>query len=116
MAISGKTRTTPDNVHLWGGALCLDFANSVDWTDADEPLDPATTDALTEPGELARWGARVGVGGRGRPDAGELAAARALRDDLHGVFPAVVGGTPRPGAALERVVRGYAEAVAAGRL
>jgi predicted RNA-binding Zn ribbon-like protein len=114
MPSSGKT--TPENVHLWGGALCLDFANSVDWTPDDEPLDPAMTDALAEPGQLARWGRRVGLPARGRPDADELAAAHTLRSDLHLLFSAIAHDATPPTAPLERLARDHAEATAAAGL
>lgn len=115
MSVSGK-KTTPENIHLWGGSLCLDFANSVDWTDDDEPLAPATTDALATPAQLARWGRRVGLAARGRPDADELADAHALRTDLHGLFSAIARDEAPPAGTLERLASGHAEAMAASRL
>jgi predicted RNA-binding Zn ribbon-like protein len=107
---------TPETIHLWGGALCLDFANSVDWREDETPLTPAT-DALAEPATLARWGRRVGLFRRGaEPAAGELAAARELRAALHAVFAAIARGEDPPAPALARLAADLAEAAGAGRL
>ena len=50
----------PETTPLRGGRLCLDFANTVDWTAAGMPLDE-DTDVLRTPGELVRWGRRLGL-------------------------------------------------------
>jgi predicted RNA-binding Zn ribbon-like protein len=107
---------TPETIRLQGGALCLDFANSVDWAEDDEPV--AATDALTSSGALARWGRRVGVVGGRLPavDGDELAAALALRGALHRLFSALAeGGRPRR-ADLEALARHHAEAAGAARI
>jgi predicted RNA-binding Zn ribbon-like protein len=106
----------PETIHLWGGALCLDFANSVDWDDDGEPL-PAT-DALADAGDVMRWGRRVGlVGARApRADDEELAAAHALRRAVHASFAAVASGDAPPPAALEVLADTHAAAVAAACL
>jgi predicted RNA-binding Zn ribbon-like protein len=107
---------TPETIHLYGGALSLDFANSVDWREDDTPLTPAT-DALGAPATLARWGRRVGLFDHGaEPSAAELAAARELRAALHTAFSAVARGADPPAAALARLAADYAQAAAAGRL
>src|SRR5581483_9302725 len=113
MPATGKQQS-PDTIRLWGGTLCLDFANSVDWSARDTELDPET-DALRTPADLARWGRRLGVAG-GRPDAAELAAAHELRAALHRIFSAVDRGkdATKPDLALLAAV--YAQAAAAGRL
>jgi predicted RNA-binding Zn ribbon-like protein len=108
---------TPETIKLWGGALCLDFANSVDWSEDDEPLSPAT-DALTSPAALGRWGRRLGTVG-GRPPAigdEELEAALALRLVLHRTFSALAAGDRPRRADLEALARAHAEAAGAGRL
>jgi len=100
-----------------GGALCLDFANSVDWAADGKPFDP-DTDALREPAELMRWGQRLGIVGARAPRAGEdeLATAHDLRRALHGIFVAVANGeAPRP-AALGVVAATHADAVASAHL
>jgi Putative stress-induced transcription regulator len=82
---------TPESTQLWGGRLCLDFANTVDWSAADEPLSPAT-DVLRTPDALARWGRRLGLVGDDRLpnlDEAELAATRRLRSAIHAIFSAI---------------------------
>ena len=108
---------TPEAIKLWGGALCLDFANSVDWSPAGEPLTPST-DALLVPRDLSRWGRRLGlVGGRAPVvDDDELDAARALRVVLHRVFSALAQGRRPRRADLEALARDHAEAAGAARL
>jgi len=107
----------PETIKLWGGALCLDFANSIDWSPAGEALTPST-DALLAPRDLARWGRRLGVVS-GRPplvDDQELEAARALRLVLHRVFSALAEGRRPRRADLEALARDHAEAAGAARL
>jgi predicted RNA-binding Zn ribbon-like protein len=108
---------SPETIKLWGGALCLDFANSVDWSPAGEPLAP-TTDALRSPRALARWGRRLGVV-RGRLSAvhaTELEAARALRAVLHRVFSALAQERRPRRADLDALARDHAAAAGAARL
>jgi predicted RNA-binding Zn ribbon-like protein len=111
--------TTPETIHLWGGALCLDFANSADWSSGGEPVDPQSTDALRTPEMLGRWGVRLDVLDAARVDdvdARELERAREIRDVVHRVFTAIAGGGhPEPGDVV-RLAGDYAEATAAGRL
>src|SRR5262245_19510985 len=120
MAVNGKStvaQVTPETIKLWGGALSLDFANSVDWTDDDAPISPAT-DALTSPAALTRWGRRLGVV-RGRaPAVGdeELEAALALRLVLHRLFSELAEGRRPRRADLEALARAHAEAAGAARL
>jgi predicted RNA-binding Zn ribbon-like protein len=106
-------RVTPESIKLQGGALSVDFANSVDWTEDEEEI--ADTDALLEPDSLDRWGARLGVaGGAGGP--GELPSARGLRTALHHLFSALAREQEPDEDALALLRDTYAEAVAAGRL
>src|SRR4051812_48010712 len=105
--------TDPETIKLLGGSLALDFANSVDWTEADEEL-PAT-DALLPPDSLDRWGARLGVAGRpGGPE--ELELARGLRTALHMLFSALARDEPPDQFSLARLRFAYAQAVANGTL
>src|SRR5215211_3915103 len=116
---SGKRATRkhePETVHLWGGALCLDFANSVDWSGDDEPL--VGSDVLTDADDVRRWAHRLGIDGAPAPaiDDAELDAIHALRLAVHRSFAAHArGGKPQP-CDLERVRTDYAQAVGAGRL
>ena len=93
---SGKPleREGPEAIDLRGGALCLDFANSVDWDAGRAHVSPDLTDVLTTPARLATWGRRLGVPATAgcQIDLDELAAARALRDALHRLFSAVAAG------------------------
>src|SRR5215470_5319131 len=114
MDVNGKMHVTPETIKLWGGALSLDFANSVDWNEDDEPIAPAT-DALTSPAALARWGRRLGVVGGRAPAVGadELEAALALRLVLHRLFSALAEGRRPRRADLDALTRVHAEAAGA---
>ncbi|WP_169542142.1 CGNR zinc finger domain-containing protein [Solirubrobacter soli] len=106
-------RVTPESIKLQGGALSVDFANSVDWTE-DEREIPAT-DALLEPDSLDRWGARLEVAGSpGGPE--ELELARGLREALHHIFSALAREETPDEFSLARLRFAYAQAVAAGTL
>jgi predicted RNA-binding Zn ribbon-like protein len=106
-------RVTPESIKLQGGALSVDFANSVDWTEDEQEI-PAT-DALLEPDSLERWGARLGVAGRpGGPD--ELELARGLRTALHHIYSALAREQEPDDFSLSRLRFAYAQAVAAGTL
>jgi predicted RNA-binding Zn ribbon-like protein len=108
---------SPETIQLWGGALCLDFVNTVDYDARDRPL--AAGEALSAPLDLARWARRLGVS-RGRRllavDDDELAAALALRGRLYAVLASVARGERPPAAALEHLAREHAEAAAHARL
>jgi predicted RNA-binding Zn ribbon-like protein len=106
-------RLTPETIKLRGGALCLDFANSADWTAGLEPV--ADQDVLREADALERWGERLGVGGRaGGRD--ELGAARDLRGALHAIFSAVARGDEPDERSLERLRSVHAQGVAAASI
>jgi predicted RNA-binding Zn ribbon-like protein len=104
---------TPETIKLQGGALSLDFANSVDWTENDAEI--AATDALLEPDSLDRWGQRLGVAGR-PGGAEELELARGLRTALHLIFSALAREQEPDQFSLSRLRFAYAQAVAAGTL
>jgi predicted RNA-binding Zn ribbon-like protein len=87
-------RTTPENAKLWGGALCLDFANTVDWDGELGYVDPAHTDVLISGGWAARWARRVGIPGRGRISEAEVKRLRDLRLVIHRLFSL---SSPLPG-------------------
>jgi predicted RNA-binding Zn ribbon-like protein len=106
-------RVTPESIKLQGGALSVDFANSVDWTEDEQEI-PAT-DALLEPDSLERWGARLEIGGSpGGPE--ELEIARGLRVALHHIFSALAREQEPDEFSLARLRFTYAQAVAAGTL
>src|SRR3954469_6502992 len=108
---------SPETIQLWGGALCLDFVNSVDYDARDRPL-PAH-EALAAPGDLARWARRLGLS-RGRRllgvDADELSAAHDLRTALYAVLAAVARRQRPAAASLGRLMAVHAEAAAHARL
>jgi predicted RNA-binding Zn ribbon-like protein len=106
-------RPTPETTKLLGGALCLDFANTVDWTEDGSSL--PDTDCLLDEDSLERWGARLGVAGRPGGDE-ELEMARGLRSALHAIFSALARWEEPDTFALARVRFAYAQAVAAGSL
>ena len=106
-------RVTPETIKLQGGTLALDFANTVDWTEADAEVQ--ATDALLEPDSLDRWGARLGVAGR-PGGAEELELARGLRTALHLIFSALAREQEPDEFSLARLRFAYAQAVAAGTL
>lgn len=107
---TGKTMggDTPETVNLLGGALCLDFANSVDWSSEGEP---SKDEVLKSARDLARWGERVGLGRVAHGGGDELAAALDLRAALHHTF----AGRPSRGD-LDRIAAVNGDAAAAGRL
>ena len=96
---------SPETIKLQGGSLCLDFANTVDWTGDD--LEISATDALLEPDSLERWGERLGVAGRpgGRE---ELELARGLRSALHLIFSALAREQDPDSFSLARLRFAYA--------
>jgi predicted RNA-binding Zn ribbon-like protein len=108
---------SPDTIRLWGGALCLDLANSVDWSDTDEPRG-GETDALREPDDVVRWGRRLGIVTEAAPEVSkdELAACHALRTAVHATFAAIARGAEPPATALHTLTTTHAEAAAAGQL
>ena len=106
-------RITPESIKLQGGALSIDFANSVDWTEDEQEI--VETDALLEPDSLDRWGARLEVAGSpGGPE--ELELARGLRTALHLIFSALAREQEPDDHSLSRLRFAYAQAVAAGTL
>ncbi len=87
------------NIKLIGGALCLDFANTVEWHAGDQPQE-----MLTSYQDLVAWGRHAGVlsgptaglllrEGRRHPKEAEevLREAVALREALYRVFVALAG-------------------------
>lgn len=82
---------TPDTIHLWGETLCLDYANSVDWSSEDEHVDPEQTDVLSTEDLLGRWGRRVDLlSDSAEPaNAAELRRARMLRDAVYRLFSSI---------------------------
>jgi predicted RNA-binding Zn ribbon-like protein len=91
---------TPWTFHLTGGALCLDFANTVSWRRAAEP-----TERLANFADLLSWGRQSGVIdeteagrldliARRQPRKAEAALrrARTLRETIYRAFFALASG------------------------
>jgi len=79
-------RATPENINLWGGSLCLDFANTVDWDAGFAHSEAERTDVLVSGSWVGRWARRVGIPGRGRISEAEVERLRELRLVVHRLF------------------------------
>jgi predicted RNA-binding Zn ribbon-like protein len=110
--------SSAEHRRLAGGALCLDFANSVDWA-ADGTERPPETDALQTAADVVTWGRRVGVIGQRTALAvtdRELGEMRTLRAAVHGVFTAAARRDAPDPCSLGLLDQTLAQAVAAGEL
>jgi predicted RNA-binding Zn ribbon-like protein len=107
------TPRTPETVHLWGETLCLDYANSVDWSPEDEHTHPEQTDVLRAEDMLGRWGRRCNLLGEDakRASTAELGRARSLRDAVYRLFSSVSQGKEPTRGDLDLLMSDYAEAV-----
>jgi predicted RNA-binding Zn ribbon-like protein len=116
--------TSARRVPLLGGALCLDFANTVSWRGREEPHE-----WLMSYDELVEWARRAGaVSDRGARDlrraararpadaAAALERARALREAIYRAFSREAREGAPVGGDLERIGAAYAEAVRHARL
>jgi predicted RNA-binding Zn ribbon-like protein len=102
----------PETVHLWGGTLCLDYANSVDWSPKDEHVDPEQTDVLNTEDMLGRWGRRCELlGDDTRASTAELDRARSLRDAVYRLFSSISRGQGPARRDLDLLMSNYAEGV-----
>jgi predicted RNA-binding Zn ribbon-like protein len=104
---------TPETVHLWGETLCLDYANSVDWSPEDEHVDPERTDVLRTEDTLGRWGRRLDLlrDNAEQASAAELRRARALRDALYRLFSSISRDQKPSTKDLDVLMSNYIEAV-----
>jgi predicted RNA-binding Zn ribbon-like protein len=104
---------TPETIHLWGETLCLDYANSVDWSSDDEHVDAETTDVLRTRAMLSRWGRRVGLlrDDAKPPSAAELRRARDLRGAVYRLFASINRGREPHSKDLDALMSNYVEAV-----
>ena len=107
------TSRTPETVHLLGETLCLDYANSVDWSPEDEHTDPEQTDVLRAEDMLGRWGRRCDLLGEDakRASAAELSRARSLRDAVYRLFSSISQGQDPTRRDLDLLMSDYTEAV-----
>jgi len=103
----------PETIHLCGETLCLDYANSVDWSSEDEHVDPEQTDVLRTEQMQARWGWRLDLL---REDAepasaAELNRARTLRDAVYRLFSSISRDQQPARKDLDVVMSNYIQAV-----
>lgn len=103
----------PETIHLWGGTLCLDYANSVDWSPEDEHVDPGQTDVLRAEDLLGGWGRRLDLlSDDAEPaSAAELRRARALRDAVYRLFSSISRDQEAARTDLDVLMGNYIEAV-----
>ncbi len=104
---------TPETIHLWGGTLCLDYANSVDWSPEDEHVDPEQTDVLRTKDTLGRWGRLRGLlrDDAEPASADELRRARVLRDAVYRLFSSISRDEEPAKKDLDVLMNSYAQAV-----
>jgi predicted RNA-binding Zn ribbon-like protein len=121
MTSSGKSATRavdPKTTPLWGGLVCLDLVNTVDWDEDDMPMEPEY-DALQEPRDLTSWGKRLDLLPRNAPHRvtrDELAAVKRMRLALYRTIAAQAReASPSPDD-LAELHRHYRQAVAQGEL
>ena len=111
--------TSARTVPLLGGALCLDFANTVSWRRGNAPIE-----WLRSYDDLVQWASHADVvsdgtarklrrAARARPAdaAAALDRARDLREALYRAFSRQAEGDTPAGDDLERIRRGYEDAV-----
>ena len=104
---------TPETIHLCGDTLCLDYANSVDWSAEDEHVDPEQTDVLRTEQMLAHWGRRLDLlrDDAEPASAAELNRARTLRDTVYRLFSSVSRDQQPAQKDLDVVMSNYIQAV-----
>ena len=104
---------TAETIHLWGETLCLDYANSVDWSSDDEHVDPVQTDVLRTAAMLGRCGRRLGLLSDDAEAAStaELRRARALRDAVYHLFCSISRDQEPARKDLDVLMSNYVEAV-----
>lgn len=123
-AFRESERPAPDTIELVGGALCLDFANTVEGREGDE-----RKDAVPVPADLVLWAERAGAlfGDETQALVKRLASDPAalersfgevveLREAIYRVFTAIVRGILPSARDLEVVQRTHAEGMRHARL
>jgi predicted RNA-binding Zn ribbon-like protein len=96
---------TQETIHE---TLCLDYANSVEWSSEDEH-----PDVLRTGDTLGRWGRRVGLLSDDAKPASqaELSRARALRDAVYRLFSSISRDEEPARKDLDVLMSNYLEAV-----
>jgi predicted RNA-binding Zn ribbon-like protein len=110
-------------IRLWGETLCLDYANSVNWSPEDVQVERAKpvkwvrtteeTDMLRTGDVLGRWGRRLGLLGDDAKSASaaELRRARALRDAVYRLFASISHEQDPSTEHISLLMHNYTEAV-----
>ena len=96
---------TPETIRE---TLCLDYANSVEWSSEDEHPDVLRTSDM-----LGRWGRRLGLFSDDAKSASEaeLRRARALRDAVYRLFSSISRDQKPARKDLDVLMSNYIEAV-----
>jgi predicted RNA-binding Zn ribbon-like protein len=121
---NSNTNADPSPWSFRSGSLALDFANTVDWHESDQPVELLNTysdvlawsvdfDALSEPERrrLSRWAGA-------HPDEAEAALqqARSLRDAVYRIFSTIAGEGRPDQRDLDQLADAYVQAVDLGRV
>jgi predicted RNA-binding Zn ribbon-like protein len=122
--LMNSRRMALQDLRLLGGALCLDFVNSI-----EDPAGDAPQDFLTSYPDLVRWGQHAGLiadataarlialAAADEPATREaLQQALELRAALHRLFLAIATGRHPDQADLELLRRAYADAMSGATL
>jgi predicted RNA-binding Zn ribbon-like protein len=96
---------TPETINE---TLCLDYANSVEWSSEDEHVDVLRTEDM-----LGRWGRRLDLLSEDAEpaSAAELRRARALRAALYSLFSSISQDQQPAANDLDVLMSNYVEAV-----
>src|SRR5262245_14282184 len=119
-----KSESRAGDISLLGGALCLDFANTVDWRTSYKP-----EEILTSYRDLIEWSRHVGIADGRRAArlmrratsheplaAAALEQAIELRESIYQVFSAVADARPPARRQLERFNRALSALIARARI
>ena len=112
--VLGDAVAVPEDVPLWGGRLCLDFANTTAWDDDDRPL-ANPDEVLRTPADLLTWGRRLDLVDDAAPPQ-VLDDDLALRGAVHGVFAALARGRRPVATEVRTLEERHALAVRRGEL
>jgi len=119
-----KSESRAGSISLLGGALCLDFVNTVDWRTSNKP-----DEILTSYPDLIDWSRHVGIINyrrarrliRGAESNGPMAAAAfahalELREAVYHVFKAVADARAPAPRHLERLNRALSTLISRARI
>jgi predicted RNA-binding Zn ribbon-like protein len=103
----------PQTIHLWGETLCLDYANSVQWSPEDTHVDPQQTDVLRTEDALRSWGRRLDLlsDDAAPASSAELRRALTLREAVYRLFSSISRDQEPARQDLDVLLSNYAQAV-----